>query len=82
MTQQSSAWNQIMQYSFLRIFANDGRLDTEELAMIERLAMADGAIDERERRVLSTVLARASEAGLTPEMSESIEQFKARYAIP
>jgi len=76
-----SGWNAMMQYAFLRVFANDGRLDREELAMLERLALADGAVDERERRTLSTILARA-EATATPDMLASIAEFRQRYAIP
>jgi uncharacterized tellurite resistance protein B-like protein len=78
--QAGSAWNAIMQYAFLRIFANDGRLDAAELAMLERLATADGVVDERERRTLSTILARA-DAAATDEMRESIAAFRQRYAI-
>jgi uncharacterized tellurite resistance protein B-like protein len=78
--QAGSAWNAIMQYAFLRIFANDGRLDAAELAMLERLATADGVVDERERRTLSNILARA-DAGATDEMRESIAAFRQRYAI-
>ena len=80
-TQPGSSWNAIMQYAFLRIFANDGRLDANELAMLERLAMADGQIDEHERRTLATVLARA-EVGASEEVHESIAAFRERYAIP
>lgn len=76
-----SGWNAIMQYAFLRIFANDGRLDQDELAMLERLAMADGQVDERERRTLSTILARA-EVGASDEVHQSISAFRARYDIP
>ena len=79
--QAGSGWNAMMQYAFLRIFANDGQLDREELAMLERLAMADGTLDERERRTLSTILARA-EAAATDDMRESISAFRQRYAIP
>lgn len=78
--QAGSAWNAIMQYAFLRIFANDGRLDAAELAMLERLATADGVVDERERRTLSNILARA-DACATDEMRESIAAFRQRYAI-
>lgn len=78
--QAGSAWNAIMQYAFLRIFANDGRLDAAELAMLERLATADGVVDERERRTLSNILARA-DANATDEMRESIAAFRQRYAI-
>lgn len=78
--QAGSGWNAMMQYAFLRIFANDGRLDHDELAMLERLAMADGTVDERERRTLAAILARA-EADATDEMRASIAAFRQRYAI-
>ena len=47
-----------MQYSFLRVFANDGTIDAEELAMLEKLALEDGSVDPRERDVLSRIFAR------------------------
>ena len=75
-----SRWNAMMQYAFLRVFANDGRLDKDELAMLERLAMADGQLDERERRTLSGILARA-EPDASEEMRASIAAFRQRYAI-
>ena len=79
--QAGSGWNAIMQYAFLRVFANDGRLDHDELAMLERLALADGVVDERERRTLSTILQRA-EAAASDDMLASIAEFRQRFAIP
>ena len=76
-----SNWNAIMQYSFLRVFANDGTLDAEELAMFERLALADGVVDERERNVLSNVLSRVSREWVSDEVWESLQAFKARHGI-
>lgn len=82
MTNGSSGWNAIMQYSFLRIFANDGTIDTEELAMLERLAMADGEIDDQERSVLANIFARVSPATVRDDVWRDIEAFKARHQIP
>lgn len=76
-----SNWNAIMQYSFLRVFANDGTLDADELAMFERLALADGVVDERERQVLSNVLSRVSRERVSDEVWESLVAFKARHGI-
>ena len=76
-----SNWNAIMPYSFLRVFANDGTLDAEELAMFERLALADGVVDERERNVLSNVLPRVSRERVSDEVWESLQAFKARHGI-
>ena len=80
MGEQGSGWNAMMQYSFLRIFANDGTLDAAELAMLERLALADGQVDARERTVLETVFARAEGGDLDEAVREGIARLRARYA--
>ena len=49
MTKQTSSWNEIMQYSFLAVFANDGRIDAAEMAFLEKLALRDGTVDPQER---------------------------------
>jgi hypothetical protein len=82
MTGERSAWNAIMQYSFLKVFANDGIIDAAELAMLERLALADGRVDEQERVVLSRVFARVPPESLDPQVRAEMERFKAEFAIP
>ena len=82
MTDVSSNWNAIMQYSFIRIFANDGTIDADELAMLERLAMADGLVDDRERKVLTTIFSRVNPDVVSDDVRDGIEQFKARHRIP
>jgi len=82
MTNVSSNWNAIMQYSFIRIFANDGTIDANELAMLERLAMADGLMDDRERNVLASIFSRINMDTISADVLESIDQFKARHQIP
>ena len=82
MTDVSSNWNAIMQYSFIRIFANDGTIDADELAMLERLAMADGMVDDRERKVLAGIFSKVTADKVAADVWASIEQFKARHQIP
>ena len=82
MGSDSSSWNQIMQYSFLAVFANDGRLDAAEMAMLEKLALRDGQVDGRERDVLSRIFAKVGADSVTPEVWQQIASFKARYDIP
>ena len=53
MTSNGSSWNAIMQYSFLHVFANDGLIDRDELQMLERLALQDGTVDDKEKDVLT-----------------------------
>jgi hypothetical protein len=82
MTTNGSAWNAIMQYSFIRVFANDGLIDSGELAMLERLALEDGKVDEQERSVLSRIFARVPPEMLSPDVRVEIERFKSEHSIP
>ena len=50
-----STAKQLMGYSFLVVFANDGNIDEKELAMLERIALRDDVIDDDERRVLKKI---------------------------
>jgi len=81
MTRTSSGWNAIMQYSFLRVFANDGTIDAAELAMLEKLALEDGKVDEQEKAVLSRIFARVNAGTVSPEVWDEICRFKAQYDI-
>ena len=73
--------NAIMQYSFLRVFANDGTIDSGELAFLERLALGDGRVDDAERSMLTRILSRVSAETVTPAVWEEIVSFKAKHAI-
>jgi hypothetical protein len=82
MTSNGSNWNAIMQYSFLHVFANDGLIDRDELQMLERLALQDGAVDDRERDVLTRVFARVNRQTVDPVVWEELQRFKAQFDIP
>lgn len=82
MTTNGSGWNAIMQYSFLRVFANDQTIDADELAMIEKLALSDSQVDDQERAVLSRVFARVNEGTCTADVWQEVCRFKERYQIP
>ena len=73
--------NAIMQYSFLYVFANDGTIDARELAMLERLALEDGVVDEQERDILSRIFTRVTESSVTEGVWDEICRFKAKYQI-
>jgi hypothetical protein len=82
MTTNGSGWNAIMQYSFLRVFANDQTIDSDELAMLEKLALSDSQVDDQERVILSRVFARVNERTCTPAVWQEVCRFKERYRIP
>lgn len=80
MSSESGA-KQLMGYSFLVVFANDGTINEEELKMLERIALEDSVIDEDEKRVLRTIFARAENTRLAHEVSEDIKRFRQKYDI-
>ena len=80
MSSESGA-KQLMGYSFLVVFANDGTINEEELKMLERIALEDRVIDEDEKRVLRTIFSRAESTQLAPEVSEDIKRFRQKYDI-
>ena len=82
MSTPGSTWNAIMQYSFLRIFANDGTIDAGELQMLQKLALEDGTVDDKERDVLSHIFARVSPDTVSSEVWQEICRFKERHQIP
>lgn len=82
MAHRDSSWNAIMQYSFLKVFANDGTIDSDELALLERLALRDGTVDEDERVVLSRIFARVEPNTISPGVRDEIRRFKAEHNIP
>jgi tellurite resistance protein len=68
-------------YAFLVMFANDGTIDRSELEFLERLALADHAIDNDEREVLREIFARVEPRTLTPSVREEIARFRQKYAV-
>jgi hypothetical protein len=82
MSTTGSTWNAIMQYSFLRIFANDGTIDAGELEMLQKLALEDGTVDDKERNVLSHIFARVSVDTVSSDVWQEICRFKERHQIP
>ena len=71
-----------MQYSFLHVFANDGLIDRDELQMLERLALQDGTVDDKEKDVLARVFARVDSQNVDPAVREEIQRFKSQFDIP
>ena len=79
---EGSSWRQIVQYSFLKVFADDMLIDAAELAVLKKLALMDGVVDEQERRVLADIFKRVEGFSLEPGVREEIERFCAEHGIP
>jgi len=77
----SSNWTQIVQYSFLKVFADDEMIDAGEWAMLKKLALEDGVVDETEKIVLAKVFDRVDPKSLDPKVREEIERFRAEHGF-
>jgi hypothetical protein len=78
---RDSAAQEILGFSFLRVFASDGVLDADELEMIERLALRDGVIDSKERAVLARIFDRIDPERMDEGVRTSISRFRERHGI-
>ena len=76
-----SNWSQILQYSFLKVFADDEMIDAGEWAVLKKLALADGVVDEQERMALAKIFDRVDPKSLDPKVRAEIESFRAEHGI-
>ena len=72
---------QIMNYSFLVAFANDGTLDSQELEFMKKLALRDGVVDDEEKTVLQKIFDRAYKGSISEETKQEIESFRKEFDI-
>ena len=78
---EGSSWTELIQYSFLKVFADDEMIDAGEWAMLKKLALADGVVDSQERMVLAKIFDRVDPKSLEPKVREEIEAFRAEHGI-
>ncbi|MFA6984966.1 MAG: hypothetical protein WC213_01995 [Arenimonas sp.] len=76
-----SSWRHILQYSFLKVFVDDEMIDAGEWAVLKKLALADGVVDENERMVLARIFDRVDPKSLDPKVRAEIESFRAEHGI-
>jgi hypothetical protein len=81
MDHKASTAGDLVKYSFLHAFAENGRLAQSELELLEAIALGDGRIDEQERAVLATIFSRVSPDTVAPQVWVEIERFKERFGI-
>ncbi len=65
----------------IRIFANDGTIDHQELDRLLALALRDGELDAEERRVLNSIFSRAEESGLSESVRQRMRDVRAKHGI-
>ncbi len=70
---------EIMNYSFLVAFADDGTIDEGELAFIKRLALKDGVLDDKEKEVLVRIFGKLDESALSSTVRTEIASFRREF---
>jgi hypothetical protein len=68
-------------YSFLVVFANDSIADEAEVAMLKRLALEDGVVDDAEKEVLRAVFGRVDDDRLTDSQRQAIADCRAELGL-
>lgn len=80
MTKESHDYLEIA-YRSIQCFTNDGVLLVPELDELVTVALRDGVVDDNEKRVLASIIAKLGPADLTPEMLVRIGELRAKYAL-
>ena len=80
MTEKSRA-KELVGNSFLVVFANDDTIDEKELAMIERLALEDGVVDDKEKEILRRLFDRLDHYTVARNVVEEINSFRKQHDI-
>ena len=83
-TQQSSDSESTyieLAYSSIKIFANDGTVDMNELNFLLGLAFKDDVLDEDEKRVLGKIFDQAEKTRLSRLVESRIREVRRKYGI-
>lgn len=62
-----------MTFRSIECFANDGKLDAEELGKILRIAEIDGVIDQNEIRVLRNIISKVNPSEVDDAMKAMLK---------
>lgn len=68
-------------YRSIQCFSNDGVLLVPELDELVTVALRDGVVDDNEKRVLGSIIAKLGPADLTPEMLARIGELRAKFGL-
>ena len=69
-------------FKSIKVFADDGKLDLEELNFLLGLALRDDKVDDDERRVLAKIFAEAEKGKVSDVVRARIADARAKHGIP
>jgi len=68
-------------YASLAVFADDGKLDMNELKSLLDIALRDGIISDKEKDILRNIFNRVMEPDVTAEVWSRIQLVRKQHAI-
>ena len=67
-------------YASIEVFADDGKLDLEELEHLMAIALADKIISEDEKMVLRNIFDSVNETNASKEVLNRIAEIRKKYS--
>jgi hypothetical protein len=67
---------ELIAYTYLHAFANDGTLDEHELDFMKKLALKDGVIDDDEARALHRLFDHLEGHPISPKVASTLAAFR------
>lgn len=64
-----------LSFRSINCFANDGKLDAEELRELVDIALRDNIIDNNEIRVLNNIIGRLKEEEMDADMQDALREL-------
>ena len=68
-------------YASFAVFADDGKIDEDELAFLLTLALRDGVVTEAEKNVLRGVFNRMLEGDVSAKVWSKVQSLREEHGI-
>lgn len=65
-----------LSFRSINCFADDGKLDADELESLIQIAKRDGVVDDNEKRVLGNIVAKVREEEIDADLALKIEKLE------
>jgi hypothetical protein len=70
-----------MAFRSIQCFSNDGVLNADELKKIVAIAQRDGVVDDNEKRILRSIVAKLTPADLNDEMRQAVADLRLQFNL-
>lgn len=70
-----------MAFRSIQCFSDDGVLNADELGKIVAIAQRDGVVDDNEKRVLRSIIAKLTPADLNDEMRQAVADLRLQFNL-